>query len=468
MQLKTDAGEGQSGRPLHVATPSSNQAAQLAKYTWTADGKWISDGTGSSSRAVGPKPVGDFVGQVYDDDTGQYSSQPVPIRSYLNPWSPYGIEPVKEEPLPLRQELPGHTGPIAMPLELVGDLAERLLKEWIESVAITPRVEQNASGHGLDMSFEITVGGMKRLPTQLQSIFSSIISTRGGQTRSGRTLKSKLPTLEDDTRYNVVFEIKANSAQLSKAQRDSDKYVYKQSKTGFGLSARKAIEHGHAELFYEVRVAIEEDATYDATFEFLRRDDSSGKGLPKSNETINYHSDAPFGHLSSKTLGDAGEQFAKETLARAGYTSIGSLQKPGGQGVDIVALDHSGLIVFFEVKTHLGSEKTARLTKREQEQHAFVTEILFHILYKTGGYEEVPEHIHQQAWEVYQSALHHDQEAREERRDPPTALGAVNTDAVLMRYLADHARYFVIDVYFPELGAIGEPTYSVSDWTRHE
>lgn len=47
--------------------------AQLAKHTWTG-GVWVSSGASSSTAKV-PKPVGDFEGQVFDDDTGVYTQQ---------------------------------------------------------------------------------------------------------------------------------------------------------------------------------------------------------------------------------------------------------------------------------------------------------------------------------------------------------------------------------------------------------
>lgn len=455
----------------HVATQSSDRPAQLAKYTWTGS-QWIDDGTGSSSRAVGPKPVGDFVGQVYDDSTGQYSTQATPFHGYLDPTSYQNFYPEKEEHLPVGRLLQGHTGPIAMPLEWVGDLAERLLQKWLRSIGIEAYAQQNKSGHGLDLIFRITTEQLGSLPDALKGVFSNFLpKTESATTRGGRTPKptwrTEVTEVENQS-YLVVLEVKVNSAQLSKGQRNADQYVYKQSKTSFGLGARTAIEAGDVELFYEVNVNVAEDATHDVRFEFNQTDEESRKGLPKENDTVDYHSDEPFDFLNSKHLGDAGEQFAKETLAQAGYKSIGSLQNASGHGVDIVAVDPSGKIVFFEVKTHAGDGKKARLTKREQQQHAFVAAILIDIIQGTGDYGDVPAEIVHQAGEIYSTALAEDQQAREDRNAPPVALGAYDTNAVVRNFLAAHARYFVMDVYFPTLGQTGRPAYTVSHWNAKQ
>jgi Holliday junction resolvase-like predicted endonuclease len=463
--LKRDAGEvSPLAGVIRSAIASAETPLQLAKYTWIQEGRWVHDGGASSSTAAAPTKAGDFIGQIYDDDTGHYSAQP--IRDYLDPWSVGDIQPEKETPLVPGQGYEGHTGPIQMPLEWVGDLAERMVQEWIVSIGITPHIEQNKSGHGLDMIFEITFGQLKAAPEALRQIFSSILSRPSGQSRYGRALTATAPPPPDSTRYVVIFEVKANSAQLSKAQRDPYKYVYTQSKTGFGLKIQEAIDQGCAEIFFEVRATIAEDAVQNVSFEFTRRDESSGHGAPKTDTSVDYQATQPFNYLNSKTLGDAGEQFARETLARHGYTSIGSLQKEGGQGVDIVAIDPAGMIVFFEVKTHAGTGKKAQLSKREKRQHSFVAEILFHIIERTGGYEEVSELIYHQALEVYTNAIGHDIQAREDRGEPPVGLGGINTDEVVRTYLAEHARYFIMDVDFPGLGQSGEPTYAVSPWEK--
>lgn len=466
----TNGGERVSQRAKllrHVAAPSSDRPAQLAKHTWDGN-RWIDDGTGSSSRSVGPKPVGDFVGQVYDDSTGHYSTQATPFHSYLNPTSYQNFYPEKEEDLPVGRRLPGHTGPIAMPLEWVGDLAERLLQKWLHSIGVTAYAQQNKSGHGLDLIFRITTEQLASLPDALQIVFSNLLpkaepaTTRGGRTRKP-TWRTQAAETENNA-YLVVLEVKVNSAQLSKAQRNPDKYVYKQSKTSFGLGARTAIEEGDVELFYQVNVKVADDATHDVRFEFNQTDEESRKGLPKENDTVDYHSDERFDFLNSKHLGDAGEQFAKETLAQAGYTSIGSLQNASGHGVDIVALDRSGRIVFFEVKTHAGDGKKARLTEREQQQHAFVAAILIDIIQGAGDYSDVSPDIVHQAGQIYSAALEEDQQAREDRNAPPIALGAYDTNAVVRNFLAARARYYVMDVYFPPLGQSGSPAYTVSHW----
>lgn len=462
-----DANAGE--RLRHAATPSSDRPAQLAKYIWTSEGRWLDDGTGSHSHAVGPKPLGDFVGQIYDDSTGQYSTQATPFHGYLDPSSHHNFYAETEAHLPVGLLLQGHTGPIAMPKEWLGDVAERLLKEWFESIGISPQVEQNKSGHGLDLSFRISTQEILRLPRALQSVFSSVaLPKESVTTKRGRATKPTWRTEKEDTSYFAVFEVKANSAQLSKAQRDTDKYVYKQSKTGFGLSAREAIDDGLVEVFYEVNVKIAADATHDVQFEFNQRDDESRRGLPQQNDTVAYRSVEPLSFLSSKQLGDAGEQFAKETLKLYGYESIGSLQNASGHGVDIVAVDRSDAIVFFEVKTHAGIGKLAQLTKREKRQHAFVAAILIDIIQGTGDYADVPQEIAHQAGEIYSAALAEDQQARDEDNAPPVGLGGYDTNAVVRAYLAAHARYFVMDVYFPVLNGTGQPAYTVSPWRERK
>lgn len=356
---------------------------------------------------------------------------------------------------------------VSMPEEMIGDMAERLVVDWLQKMRIKPQQEKNKSGHGLDVIFEITVDEIKGLPPEVQAaVFGSIVSQHS--TKSKRVRKPSLKVEENagSDRYLVVFEVKANSAQLSKAQGNSDKYIYKQSKTGFGMGVRKLIENGCAEMFFEVNVCTIPDDMEQVEFKFIRRDDVTTKGLPKSNETLNYLAEAPLDHMSSKILGDAGEKFAMEQLILRGYKSVGSLKRDGGQGVDIVAIGGDGKIYFFEVKAHLGLGKKASLSEREQRQSGFVCEILFDILGQKNGYEKVNPEILQMAWSLYSHALQHDMDQREERGEPIRGLDSVDTHRIVNDYMVDQARYFVINVDFPKLGEVGKPVGRVEPWVR--
>lgn len=67
---------GLAETPSAVGATAAGGVVQRAKYTWVGD-RWEHDGGASSSTAKAPKAVGDFMGQVFDDDDGSYTSAEV-------------------------------------------------------------------------------------------------------------------------------------------------------------------------------------------------------------------------------------------------------------------------------------------------------------------------------------------------------------------------------------------------------
>jgi Holliday junction resolvase-like predicted endonuclease len=57
---------------------------------------------------------------------------------------------------------------------------------------------------------------------------------------------------------------------------------------------------------------------------------------------------------STKKTGNEGERLARRYLEGQGYDVLGSIQNRSGHGIDLVARDQNGNLMFFEVKTGAG------------------------------------------------------------------------------------------------------------------
>jgi Holliday junction resolvase-like predicted endonuclease len=346
-----------------------------------------------------------------------------------------------------------------MPLENVGDMGERLAKKWLNQLGVKVTSEQNNSGHGLDASFEITQEQILNLPNHLREIFSNAVPRGQTTTRSGR--KSGKEIEPTNQTFLVILEIKANNAQMSKAQKDPDAYVYKQSKKGFAVEMREKMDKQLLEIFYEVRVDMQDRSRKDVNLTFTpnEKEKQAMKG-----SVINYDTEEQLSYITPKEIGDIGEKWTREQLLLHGYTEVTSLQKEGGQGVDVVGLDPKGKFTFFEVKTHLGSGKKPSLTQREKKQSGFVSEIVLNIMNRSDGYENVDYKVYEQVREIYMQATYEDQERREEEKLPMIGMDAVDIDGVIKEYLAKRARYFIVNVDLPNLGDLGQISGKFLNW----
>ena len=215
------------------------------------------------------------------------------------------------------------------------------------------------------------------------------------------------------------------------------------------------------EIFYEVRVDMRDrtSSNINLTFTPNEEDKRGNKG-----SVVNYDTQEQLSYITPKEIGDIGEKWTREQLSKHGYSNVSSLQKEGGQGVDIVGLDPEGLFTFFEVKTHLGSGKNPSLSKREKRQSGFVSEIVLNIMNRQDGYENVDYNVYEQVVNIYNQAIHEDLERREEENLPIVGLGSVDIDGVIKEYLAKRARYYIVNVDLPNLGDLGQISGKFLNW----
>lgn len=337
---------------------------------------------------------------------------------------------------------------IEMPLEKVGDTAERLAKKWLDSLNIDVTSEQNNSGHGLDASFVISQKQILKLPKEIQRIFSQVLPRGETTTRYGRKSGKKVEATNE--KYLVILEIKANSAQLSNAQKNDYNYVYNQSKKGFAVRMREALDKKMMEIFYEVRIDLTNRQSSNISMTFLQNDEEKRGRI---GQVVNYDTQEELSYITPKEIGDIGEKWTREQLALRGYTQITSLQKVGGQGVDVVGLDPKKKLTFFEVKTHLGSGKKPSLSTREKKQSEFVFEIVKNIKDGTDNYDNVSK----EALKLVK-AIYDDVENNMKKKK------SSNIDDEVKEYLKTEARYLIVNVDLPELGEIDKISGEFSDW----
>lgn len=93
-------------------------------------------------------------------------------------------------------------------------------------------------------------------------------------------------------------------------------------------------------------------------------------------------------NLSTKEVGDIGEDVARRLLGQNGFSDILSVQNRSGNGIDIVARASDGRLVFFEVKSSAVGQ-IGDLSVRQQNMNSFVSEILAQAATGIGRYQKL-------------------------------------------------------------------------------
>lgn len=370
---------------------------------------------------------------------------------------------------------------VRMPDKTLGQVGEELVSALVtKNFGQHPRVEQNRSGHGLDLFF--TVEGQANVKKFMD--------------RAGLFgLRNALPAhdVPSSPSYVVILEVKANTAALSTAQSDPYTNVYKQSKKPFAKEIKEAIEDGYMEVYYKVTVEIDEStSSANPAWASFRQMDSRGFGSRSRRGTLGARDDVllptPDGlsWLSSKELGTAGEVFARENLRAYGYTDVLPLQDDSGHGIDIVARRGANFHMF-EVKTHTGKtaddkEKAPSLTIREKGREDFAYDVLLQILNRSGSYAGAGKEVRDVAAEILRrantkartvlGAKSADYEEWETNLAQNATIDMVAnkdvgwTNPELRFYVDDFVRFSVINVTFPDLGEEGSVSASMMEWKR--